>query len=53
MIELWTEQHDAVEALRENIRRGIKNQVLCAPTGSGKCLARGTPVVMADGTVRR
>lgn len=26
----------AVEGLRENIRAGVKNQILCAPTGSGK-----------------
>jgi len=29
-------QDASVDALRENIRKGIKNQVLCAPTGSGK-----------------
>ena len=28
----------AVEGLRENIRRGIKNQIMCAPTGAGKTL---------------
>lgn len=34
--ELRHYQDDSVIALRENIRKGIKNQVLCAPTGSGK-----------------
>lgn len=29
-------QDESVEALRENIRRGVKNQVLSAATGSGK-----------------
>lgn len=29
-------QSDAIEALRENVRRGIKRQILCASTGAGK-----------------
>lgn len=45
-------QEDAIEALRENIRRGIKRQILCAGTGAGKCLGRGTPILMADGTIK-
>lgn len=36
MISLYDFQERAVEALRENIRQGVKNQVLSAPTGSGK-----------------
>lgn len=36
MIELRDYQAEAVEALRANIRAGKKNQVLAAPTGSGK-----------------
>lgn len=35
-IELREYQDLSVEALRENIRRGIKNQILCSSTGSGK-----------------
>lgn len=35
-IELRPYQLDAVEALREGLRNGYKNQILCAPTGSGK-----------------
>lgn len=35
-IQLYDFQVASVEALRENIRNGIKNQVLAAPTGSGK-----------------
>ena len=34
--ELRDYQKDSVEALRENIRNGIRRQVLCSPTGSGK-----------------
>ena len=33
---LWDFQTESVERLRENIRAGIKNQVLCSATGSGK-----------------
>jgi len=35
-IELYDYQTQAVAKLRDNIRAGIKNQILCAPTGSGK-----------------
>lgn len=35
-IDLYDWQQDAIEGLRENIRRGTMNQVLAAPTGSGK-----------------
>lgn len=37
-IELYPWQAEAVEALRGNIRAEIRNQVLSAPTGSGKTL---------------
>lgn len=50
-MSLYDFQETAVEALRENIRAGVKNQMLCAPTGAGKtrmalhliseCRARG------------
>lgn len=35
-IQLYDYQTASVDALRENIRAAIKNQVLAAPTGSGK-----------------
>jgi superfamily II DNA or RNA helicase len=35
-LRLYVHQDGGVEALRANIRRGIKNQVLCASTGVGK-----------------
>lgn len=35
-IDLYEWQGEAVEALRANIRGGVKNQILAAPTGSGK-----------------
>lgn len=37
-LSLYPWQEEAVEALRENIRRGVKNQILAAPTGSGKTI---------------
>lgn len=36
MIVLRDYQAESVEALRANIREGVRNQVLCAPTGAGK-----------------
>jgi superfamily II DNA or RNA helicase len=35
---LYDYQERAIEQLRENMRAGVKNQVLSAPTGSGKTL---------------
>lgn len=35
-LSLYEWQEEAVEALRANIRSGVKNQVLVAPTGAGK-----------------
>lgn len=35
-IQLRPFQDESIEALRENIRQGVKNQILSAPTGSGK-----------------
>lgn len=37
-ISLYDFQLDSVEKLRENIRQGVKNQILSAPTGSGKTI---------------
>lgn len=35
-ISLRDYQADAIEALRENVRRGVRRQILCASTGAGK-----------------
>lgn len=51
-ITLREYQADAVQRLREGIRGGCRRQVLVAPTGSGKCLGKGTPVLMFDGTIK-
>ncbi|MBU5787653.1 DEAD/DEAH box helicase family protein [Pseudomonas aeruginosa] len=45
-------QSDALNDLRRGIRDGHLVQMLMAPTGAGKCLGKGTPVLMFDGTVR-
>lgn len=37
-LKLWPWQEEAVEELRANIRKGVANQVLAAPTGSGKTI---------------
>ena len=44
-------QQKAHDALREGARAGHKNQLLMAPTGAGKCLGHGTPVLLADGSI--
>ena len=41
--ELWDFQAEAVQALRDNISDGVRNQILCAPTGSGKTDHRHRP----------
>ena len=35
-LQLYPYQTDAIESLRVGLRRGVKRQILCAPTGSGK-----------------
>lgn len=50
MITLRPYQRTAVEALRGCIRKGAKRVMVCAPTGSGKCLGLGTKVMRFDGT---
>lgn len=51
--ELREYQLRAVDGLRENIRRGIKNQIMCAPTGSGKTVIGGHMVDEARKKNRR
>jgi superfamily II DNA or RNA helicase len=51
IINLYDFQTASIEALRENIRAGVRNQVLAAPTGSGKCHGRGTPIMLASGEI--
>lgn len=51
-IELRPYQQESVQAVREELAKGRQGVVMVAPTGAGKCLARGTPVLMRDGTIK-
>ena len=51
-LELRPYQTDAIEALAQGKLAGHIRQVLCAPTGSGKCLGPSTGVMMYDGRVK-
>lgn len=53
MLELRGYQNDTLNALREGFAKGYKSQILYSPTGGGKCLRKGTPVIMADGTTKK
>lgn len=44
-------QDDFVAKVREALK-GARAVLLVAATGAGKCLARGTPVMMFDGTIK-
>ena len=45
-------QCELIEKVRDEIRKGRKRIIICAPTGSGKCLGKGTPVLMFNGTIK-
>jgi len=45
-------QEQAVEQIRQLVREGMRNILLCAPTGAGKCLGYDTPVLMFDGSIK-
>lgn len=54
---LWPEVRKAVREMNANwwkpLGEGAYNEaVLCGATGTGKCLAKGTPVVMHDGSIK-
>ena len=48
-MELRPYQLEAIEGLRNSIRKGKKSPLLLAATGSGKCLAKGTLVKLHSG----
>ena len=52
MLTLRKYQADAIDAMRQSFRSGKKRTVLMLPTGSGKCLGKGTKLLMADGSVK-
>ena len=51
MFELRDYQAEAVRMVDEHWAKGLLRIMLCAPTGSGKCLARETEVLRFDGKV--
>ena len=52
MTDRWPNQIRAFDGTISAIERGVKRLCVTSPTGSGKCLGRGTPVLMFDGTIR-
>jgi superfamily II DNA or RNA helicase len=51
-IELRGYQEESTDNIRAAFLQGIRGVLLVSPTGSGKCLARGTGVLMWDGSTR-
>ncbi len=49
----YPHQIETLDALRNAFRAGYRAPLLYAPTGAGKCLGRGTPVLMFDGTTKK
>lgn len=45
-------QQELADAVRDAFRSGARCPLVVASTGAGKCLARGTPVLMFDGTIK-
>lgn len=50
MLNLRHYQEKSILSLRNGFVDGHRSQMLYMPTGAGKCLAKGTKVIMADGT---
>ena len=53
MVELRDYQKVALDGLRNGIMSGHLRQILCLPTGSGKCVSPETPVLLYNGQVIR
>jgi len=51
MMELRDYQQTAIDRLKEALLQGSKRPVVQAPTGAGKCLGIGTPVLLYDGSI--
>lgn len=51
-LQLFDFQQSGIQALREGIAAGHRSQMLYGPTGMGKCLRKGTLVVMASGSTK-
>lgn len=53
MVTLRDYQEDAINAVRRSFVEGKSKPLLVLPTGGGKCLAKDTGVMMADGTIKK
>lgn len=51
-MELRPYQVESSNLIRMAFRNGKKRVILCLPTGSGKCLAKNTPILMFDGNIK-
>lgn len=51
-IALRDYQQAAADAIRGAYQRQCRAPLLVSPTGSGKCLAPGTPILMFDGSIK-
>lgn len=56
-LKIWPEVRDAVVAANKDWWKGMPEAcheiLLMGATGTGKCLGKGTPVLMYDGTIKR
>jgi superfamily II DNA or RNA helicase len=51
-MELRPYQVDLLDSARHKFKSGMKRLIMYAPTGAGKCFARGTPILMFDGEIK-
>lgn len=51
-VSLRPYQETAIEGVRDAFRGGRRAPLLVAPTGAGKCLAQGTPILFFDGRIK-
>lgn len=52
MINFFDHQNKTIKGVTDLWLNGAKNVLAVLPTGAGKCLGYGTPVLMFDGTVK-
>ncbi len=52
MIQLRPYQLAAIDQARAHIASGTRRILINAPTGAGKCLGKGTPILMYDGSIK-
>jgi superfamily II DNA or RNA helicase len=52
LVTLRNYQAEAVEKIKYSYRQGYKAPLLVLSTGSGKCLAKGTKIMLYDGTIK-